>query len=47
MWSPVGINLLSKNYNGSVLVNMIMTLARELENMQREIDELKRKVDGK
>lgn len=47
MWNPIGINLLSKDYNGAVVVSLLQSLTRELENMQREIEELRKKVDAK
>lgn len=45
MWNPIGINLLSRDYNGAVVVSLLQSLTRELQNMQREIDELRRKVE--
>lgn len=44
-WYPPATNALVQSYNGAVLVQVIQSLSRELERMQREIDELKRKVN--
>lgn len=47
MWNPLGINLLSKDYNGAVVVSLLQSLTRELQNMQREIDELRKRIEEK
>lgn len=43
-WTPNGLSLMSNTYSGFAMVQFINSLARELERMQREIDELKKKV---
>lgn len=46
-WNPPVLSLLTKIDNSGALVQAFTSLARELERMQRELDDLKRKVDSK
>lgn len=43
-WVPKGLGVLNNSYDGFTMLQLMNSLARELERMQREIDELKRKV---
>jgi hypothetical protein len=40
-WNPIGINIIATGTNGSIFAQILTSLAKELERMQREIDELK------
>lgn len=42
-WQPTGIPLLSGTEEGRVMISILNSLARELDRLQKEIDELKRK----
>jgi hypothetical protein len=41
-WVFNGISLLSSQYNPSAMVQLVQSLSRELERLQKEIDELKK-----
>jgi hypothetical protein len=41
-WTPSGINLINKDTQGSALIAMLLSLSKELQRLQAEIDELKR-----
>jgi hypothetical protein len=41
-WVFNGISLLSSQYNASAMVQLVQSLSRELERLQKEIDELKK-----
>lgn len=41
-WQPVGVALLTGTEEGRILINILTSLARELDRLQKEIDELKR-----
>jgi hypothetical protein len=43
-WYPPATNALVSSYNGTVLLQVIQSLSRELQRMQSEIDDLKKKV---
>lgn len=45
-WVPRGVGLLADTYNGFAMIQIIQSLTRELERMQREIDALKNQVRG-
>lgn len=45
-WVPRGLGLLASSYNGSAMLQIIQSLTRELERMQREIDALKNQTRG-
>lgn len=46
-WYPPATNALVQSYNGAIMVQVIQSLSRELERMQKEIDELRKKVNEK
>jgi hypothetical protein len=46
-WYPPATNALVQSYNGTLLLQVIQSLSRELERMQKEIDELRKKVNEK
>lgn len=44
-WNPIGLTELAQSYNGFAMVQVIQSLARELDKMQRELEKLKREVE--
>lgn len=44
-WRPAALTtLMNKTYDGFAMMQLFNSLVRELERMQQEIDELKRRV---
>lgn len=43
-WSPPQLSLLTKIDSSNTLIGLFTSLIRELQRMQNEIDELKKKV---
>lgn len=41
-WIPKSLTLLSTQYNGMAMIELIQSLVRELARMQEEIDTLKK-----
>lgn len=41
-WNFNGINLLSSQYNGRAMIELIQSLARELARLELEIEKLKK-----
>lgn len=47
-WNPSGIlNTLSGTTGGAAWIQTLTALSRELERLQKEIDELRNRLDGK
>jgi hypothetical protein len=41
-WNPNTLGLLSTQYNGKAMIDLLQSLIRELAKMQQEIDQLKK-----